>query len=501
MRCVIWGAVSSKPQLKGRDPAKQDGDEEAGDSLAEQFKDGRAVCEQRDWVVVDELSVPGHTRSYWQYHQAAEAMGAYADLQRLVEARAFDVLVCRDLDRLGRTDALLSQVQHILRENGVQIYELSNPAPLVAPDQEVSTGKLFMDAFKRAQAQGEIVRLKQRHASGMRARVRRGLHPGRVPFGWRKVSKDEPAVQIPREVATLRAMYDCYMRGWGFRRVAGYLNRRDECRPRFAASWRTTSLPPILFNPFNVGIVTWSELTATGTHEPVFTPQEWTALQAERKRRAWTRGKSAYPYSGIVRCRVCGYVMSASAHQPRSEGQRYVYYRCGAGEKEKAESRGPGHSTRVRIERIREAILAEAGRLVDPEELARECADYAAEERVTLQQKREELELALDTLGAQARKLIQAHTRWGHVSADAFDEAMTEVAKQQDGLEAALGDIVALQDELPDPEERARRLAELASDITLVLDSEDVKEANAWLARRVRTVWCEGREVVGVELV
>ena len=164
--------------------------------------------------------------------------------------------------------------------------------------------------------------------------------------------------------------------------------------------------------------------------------------------------------------------------------------------------RRPGyHHSRVRLERIREAVLAEAERLVDPEELARECADYAIEERAMLQQKREELELALDTLGAEVRRLIEAHTRWGHVSVEAFDGAMSEAVKQQDSLEAALGDLMALQDELPDPEERARRLAELASDITLVLDSEDVKEANAWLAQRVKAVWCEGNEVVEVELV
>ena len=378
---------------------------------------------------------------------------------------------------------------------------MSNPTQIAEPDQEFSTGRLFMDAFKRVQAQSEILKLKQRHALGMHARTRRGLHPGRIPFGWRKVSKDEPPVQDPREIATLRAMYDYYMRGWGFARVAGYLNEREEYRPRHAVAWRYSTLPLILFNSFNAGVVTWGRVTAAGKHEPVFTPQEWTALLAERKRRAGTRGKSAYPYSGIVRCRVCGYCMSAESHQPRPEGRRYTYYRCSSGSREKTEKRGPGHHTRVRIERIRAAVLAEAERLLDPAELEAESQNYAVEERARLEKLQAELEVALKELNAEVRRLLDAHTRWGRVSVEAFDEAMTEAAERQRELKQVLADTLATLSALPDPEVRAARLAELASDTTLVLDSEDVQEANAWLSRRIKAIWCEGREVVGMELV
>jgi hypothetical protein len=52
MRAVIWAAVSSTPQRKGRNP-KEDTDEDAGYSLAEQVKDGLAVCKRREWDIVE----------------------------------------------------------------------------------------------------------------------------------------------------------------------------------------------------------------------------------------------------------------------------------------------------------------------------------------------------------------------------------------------------------------------------------------------------------------
>ena len=48
---------------------------------------------------------------------------------------------------------------------------------------------------------------------------------------------------------------------------------------------------------------------------------------------------------------------------------------------------------------------------------------------------------------------------------------------------------------------RVELIVDLAARANEVLDSEDIEEANAWLAGRVRAIWCEGREVVGVELI
>lgn len=81
-RIAIWAAVSSKEQA-GREYAAQVGGE-----------------------VVRVYQVPGHSRSYIKFDDATSDMEAYHQLEADCEAGTFDVLWCRNRDRLGRTEAL-----------------------------------------------------------------------------------------------------------------------------------------------------------------------------------------------------------------------------------------------------------------------------------------------------------------------------------------------------------------------------------------------------------
>jgi len=485
MRCLIWCAVSSKPQ------AKKDG-------YAEQLHDARALCEQRGWKIVAELQVPGHTRNYWQYYEAATDVPAYQELQRLAEARAFDLLVCRELDRLGRSDALLSQVQHLLRQNGIQVFELANPVPVIEPGKGLTTERLYLDAIRRAGAEDEVLRLRRRHTQGMRGRIKRGLPSGEVPYGYTSTDKTAPPTQIPDQVAIIRKMRQLYLQGWGYDRIAGWLNQNGPRPPR-ARHWRGETISKTLSNPFHAGLIRYGNLSAPGQHKPIWTPSEWAELQAERRRRKQTRGKTAAPYNGLIRCQQCGRIMIYNSTRPHGK-TTYRYYACGDGARRGVEKRDGAHRTCVRLELIREATLAEAHRLADPMELELELHSYAAAEPAVIQRHIEEVQEQLTVHQAEIRRLLDAYTRYRHVGSEAFEDAMDEAAQRQEELEAALADLLALRDELPDPESRARQLAELATDVERWLDHPDPAEANAWLARRIEAIWCLGREVVSVEL-
>ena len=485
MRCVIWVAVSSKPQ------AEKDG-------YAEQLGDARALCEKEGWEIITELEVPGHTRSYWQYYEIAADVPAYAELQRLAEAHAFDVLICRELDRLGRSDSLLAQVQHLLRQNDIQIFELANPVPVVEPGKSLTTERLYLDAIRRAGAEDEVLRLRRRHTHGMHGRVKKGLPPSEPPYGYVTTGKTTPPTQIPEQVAVIRQMRELYLQGWGYDRIAGWLNQNGP-RPLRAKHWRGEMVSKTLANPFHAGLIHYGNLTAPGQHEPVWTPAEWAELQTERRRRKQTRGKTAAPYNGLVRCQQCGRIMIYNSTTPHGK-TTYRYYVCGEGARRGVEKRAGWHRTCVRLELIREAVLAEGDRLGNPAELEREIHIYATEEPALVQHRIEEIEAALADHQAEVRRLLDAYTRYQRIAPDTFEQAMDEAAQHQEELEAALADLLALRDELPDPERRASQLAELASDVEKWLDHPDLAEANAWLSRRIAGIWCQGREVIRVEL-
>jgi len=178
----------------------------------------------------------------------------------------------------------------------------------------------------------------------------------------------------------------------------------------------------------------------------------------------------------------------------------YRYYRCGEGMKRNAEHRDGQHDATVRVETIKESVLRKAQELEDPDALERILADRTEKERSTLQEQKAELERARASLGAEIARLLEAHTRWQSIGAKEFDEAMAEAAQRRKELDATLLDVTMSLEELPEPHIRREQLRSLATDVELILDSPQIEEANAWLSKRIRAIWCEGREVKRVEL-
>ncbi len=62
--------------------------------------------QQRGWTVVDEVAILGHSRNYNWLHEIIRDCEGYGQWVQLVESDTVDLVVCRDYDRLWRTDAL-----------------------------------------------------------------------------------------------------------------------------------------------------------------------------------------------------------------------------------------------------------------------------------------------------------------------------------------------------------------------------------------------------------
>ncbi|NLT73160.1 MAG: recombinase family protein, partial [Chloroflexi bacterium] len=111
LRAAIVAAVSD-PKQAAADKA----------SIPDQIKDSRRLCEVRDWTPAAEVIIPGHSRNYNWLHEIVRDCPEYGEMIDLIEAGAVDLIVCRDYDRLWRTDALRAQVTALCREHGVQVY-------------------------------------------------------------------------------------------------------------------------------------------------------------------------------------------------------------------------------------------------------------------------------------------------------------------------------------------------------------------------------------------
>ena len=492
MRAIIWAAVSTPEQAT-----------EEKDSIPSQIADAERLIRERNWTHTETLVVPGESRSrHIEFSKAAQDIQTYARLKELIDAKSFDILIVRARDRLARLDCLCAQIEQMLRDIGAQVYSMSFPTPIVE-DIRGDRSSLITAAIERAMGQSELVELRRRHDSGMRSRItKRGLHPSHPPYGYRKISKDEPFTQIPDEVRVLRQIYTLYIKGWGLSRIVAWLNDQG-VPPRRSPAWRSVSINRMLKNDYYAGIVRHAQLHGQGQHTPVFTPQEWSALQQERRRRQVTRGKRVSPYSGLVRCKLCNHAMRYSAVRRTlsDETERvYAYYRCSEGDDRIYEKRDGGHRLNVAVPLIRKAILEDAHELHDPAQLERACQDIALQERERLGQDKQELELKAGELSGEISRLLAAHTRWGNMAAAEFDAIMEELIQRKEEVTHALAGVTAALDTLPDPEERAKRLAEYATDVEAILNG-DVQEAAAWLSQCIRVIWLGPGHEITIERV
>lgn len=166
-RAVLWCAVSTRPQA-GEDK----------NSLGTQESDQREACERLGLDVIDVLSVPGHSRRYYDIETLArdarrEGIDAFDRLMQHWAVRDFDVLVVRDGDRFARTQSLHARVVEETIEGGARIYSLA--------DGWVDGSNYRMwGAMNGYRAASDVDSLVKKHHAGMKARVARGL-PVRTP--------------------------------------------------------------------------------------------------------------------------------------------------------------------------------------------------------------------------------------------------------------------------------------------------------------------------------
>ena len=141
------------------------------DSLPSQIRDGHAWAESNDGQVITTYRVPGHSRKYIFFQDAERDIPAYRQLREDCERQAFDVLWCRARDRLGRTDALIAQVEAVVANAGAEVYSATMPHQIGSASE---ASAIFLSSIERASAQVENVVKTRRHRIGMNAAHRPG---------------------------------------------------------------------------------------------------------------------------------------------------------------------------------------------------------------------------------------------------------------------------------------------------------------------------------------
>ena len=329
MRAVIVAAVSSAEQAS-----------EEKDSIPGQLAACRQTCQQRGWTVADEVSIPGHSRDYNWLHEIIRDCEGYGQWVQLVESDAVDLVVCRDYDRLWRTDALRAQGTALCREHRVQVFSLNQPVEPVRPDllASGSDSHLVMEAMSGIISEMENRARARRMMAGKRARItKRGLavFGGNVPYGYKRGPNGNFEL-VPEELHWLRWIFERRAHDhWGYKRIGRKLTRLGVSPPGLSPQhkqgrcshhgiWHRNTLRGIFRNPFYIGHVRWDgAYNENGKHPRAIDDDLWETAQRVTRQHVVYGKQGAllgtHTLAGLVRC---SYHLSTHGTRCTSNWQR-----------------------------------------------------------------------------------------------------------------------------------------------------------------------------------
>ncbi|MFO0610635.1 MAG: recombinase family protein, partial [Polyangiales bacterium] len=269
--------------------------------------------------------------------------------------RPWDVLVVRDLDRLGRDALALPVLIDDVTRAGATVVEWSTGRPV-----QLTGTDLLITTLRAGLAQLEREAIVHRTRTALQQRAERGQVTGGRVYGYLNVRTPAGVHYEPHpiEAPTVREMYERHAQGESARAIARSLTARGVAAPRGSPSWAPATVHAILRSERYRGAATWGRLGAeydrgerkTVKRSDVITyqvpalvsPELWTAAQgrsaparAASGRRSVLSREPRYLLVGHTLCGHCGGPLASwrttRGSGPMAAGGRTVVqtYRCG----------------------------------------------------------------------------------------------------------------------------------------------------------------------------
>lgn len=337
VRFAIWAAVSTKAQAKGMEKKEKGVDDKV--SLEHQENVCRTAGESRGWIETCKPYIMAHSRSFYvNLFDAERDIPALRSMLEDARSDKFDVLIIFSYDRLGDITDMVAQS---LRFYGKQLFSVNQPVEPQEPDSFNPYGadsEAIMRDVARIWQRQRIIDLQRKRASGMPARIKNGLNPARVPFGYRWRGKKEPPEKEQEKAALVVCMKDMFLRGTPVSDIMRYADSTGIKPPNGGEHWQDGSIRAILLNPFYAGFVSirryqtvrdprqghkarqiklprskW--VMGQGKHVPLWdeSVHHMISFEMESRHNANIHHRVRYPLAGILFCK-CGAKLTRVSH-------------------------------------------------------------------------------------------------------------------------------------------------------------------------------------------
>ncbi|HHW30412.1 MAG TPA: recombinase family protein [Clostridiaceae bacterium] len=252
-----------------------------------------------------------------------------------------DLLLLKDLSRLGRNNARTLLFLDFLEEHGVRVITFDGRYDSIKDNETVGIETWFNERY--------LLDISKKIRANLRFKIQRGEYIGKPPFGYKKSAHEKNRLCIDENTAAIvREIFSLYLEGYGYAYIANYLNNKGYLSPAGRqGGWNAVAVQRILSNRVYIGdtvqgvsekISYKSKKTrrlpaskwviTKNTHEALVDKDIFEEVQKIRKKKgeavAGPHKGIIHLFRGLIFCGKCDSVMYARVRKNRPMG-----YICG----------------------------------------------------------------------------------------------------------------------------------------------------------------------------
>ena len=312
MRCGVYVRVSTDDQRDN------------GYSIDSQLRMIKEYCEKKDYSIVDVYNDAGHS--------GKDLMRP--EMQRLltdIKSKKIDKLIAIKVDRLTRNNYDGFWLLNYCEEHDVKIELILEPYDVSTANGEMIFGMNLVFG------QRERKEIGARTKRAMEEMALEKIHPSKAPYGYVR-NKNTGHLEIePIESQVVKEIFELCKQGHSTRNIATIM--KDNNAYLKQGKWASDRIYKILTNAIYIGTFEYGKykrkhqdvLRVENYCEPIIDETTWNATRNVLvKNKHSNYGEYIHLFSGLVKCPICGNIMSSSESFKYPNGKLKVYYhlRC-----------------------------------------------------------------------------------------------------------------------------------------------------------------------------
>lgn len=445
---------------------------------------------------------------------------AFTQLREDLE-KDIDILFAKDFSRIGRHNAKVLLFLDDFHEGEKRLIVVDDDYDSEKPDDDIVGIKTWYNEKYVKDTSKKIKRV-------LSARQKEGSLLTHVPFGYVRNEKNKAIIEIvPKEAEQVKMVYQLYVQGMGYRKIASHLNENNISTPsmirrereiidgkiskrQIASLWSDGMIKDMLDNDFYIGnyrLHKRARIVIHGTdkrvpkekhnlfenhHTPIIDKPTFDLVQEIKVKRnkhnyrgsrgQWLGTEIPNPFGSCLFCKDCGNRLTPIVRTTTSRERKY--YICST------------YNTKGRSYCAKAHLIEEEDLMKDVLSYVQLCRDSLCEiistydmkdfesEKKTVEKKRSNLQeniqeqkSQLKTLFSQKIKDVAANTSNQELITESYENLQNDILAHIHGLEMQLEELNETKLESPDVKEKLKTALDVVDNIIKsgTLDRRDIE--------------------------